>query len=53
MSEATQQETRPSHGLDAVDVSDLLRSVEKPGSGFRVATTLLLMAILGGWVSPG
>jgi molybdopterin-containing oxidoreductase family membrane subunit len=46
-------EARPTHGLDAVDVSDLLRSVEKPGSGFRVAVTLLLMVLLGGWVIFG
>ena len=53
MSGADHRETSTPHGLDAVDVSDLLRSVERPGTGFRVATTLLILVILGGWVVFG
>jgi hypothetical protein len=53
MSDNANREAKPAHGLDAVDVSDLLRSVERPGSGFRVATTLLLLVLLGGWVIFG
>ncbi len=53
MSDPADHDSRPAHGLDAVDVSDLLRSVERPGSGFRVATTLLLLVLLGGWVIFG
>ena len=39
-----------SHALTERDISDLLRSVEQPGSAFRVVTTLLVLVILGGWV---
>jgi hypothetical protein len=37
---------------DFVD-SDLLRSIEGSGVGFRVATTLLGLVILTGWVLFG
>ncbi len=53
MSDQAQDRDRPTQGLDAVDVSDLLRSVEGPGTGFRVASTLLILVILGGWVIFG
>jgi len=33
--------------------SDLLRSVEQSGVGFRVTSTLLLLVLLGGWVIFG
>ncbi len=36
-----------------LDVGDLLRSVEEPGLGFRVATTLLGLVILSAWVLFG
>ena len=36
-----------------LNVDDLLRSVEEPGVGFRVATSLLLMIILAIWVLFG
>jgi molybdopterin-containing oxidoreductase family membrane subunit len=53
MSDKAKDQAKATHGLDAVDVDDLLRSVEGPGTGFRVATTLLILAILGGWVIFG
>lgn len=37
-------------GAAEFEDSDLLRPIEESGVGFRVATSLLLLVILGGWV---
>jgi molybdopterin-containing oxidoreductase family membrane subunit len=45
--------TRDRRPAAELDVDGLLRSVEEPGVGFRVTTTLLLLTVLGVWVIFG
>jgi len=43
----------PAADAETFQDTDLLRSIEGAGSGFRVTSTLLLLVILGGWVIFG